>query len=165
MKDLNNLKYTQVFQIGDNMKKLLLILTAFAVSCSLFADSRAYNVDWQLNSEEDMDHYNLYVWQGTDTLQCPFVQNGPADNQYFIKAIPHPDIALPAMGNTNFIGTADGVTYLSVAMTAVDKAGNPSLYGWGTNSDSNNGSHFLLSVDVTPPTTPEVTFRSGFLVQ
>lgn len=56
------------------MKKLSILFMALMVSCSLFADIKLYDVTWDLNSEDDMSHYNLFVWEGLDSTLCTFAE-------------------------------------------------------------------------------------------
>ncbi len=134
------------------MKKLLtatLILAAI-YSCSLLADIKAYTVTWDANTEADLDGYELFVWQGLDSTLCLFTPGlllTDADPTFY-KELGSSDTG------TTFIGPADGVTLISVAMNAFDFRHNRSGLTIGTVKDK-LGQQFLLTIDNTPPSNPK----------
>lgn len=131
------------------MRKSILVL--ILAGCSLLADSKNYSITWTPNTDPDMDHYNLYVWSGLDTTQCPYYESMPISptDATFYKAIPYTS----SLGSEAWTGIADGKTYFSVLLQAADSSGNRSPAGWAYVKGTN--SHFLLSPDLDPPVEPK----------
>ena len=123
---------------------------AFLVSCSLLAYIKLYTITWTENTEPDLSHYNIFIWEGTDTTLCTWAVGDvltPADPTFRKQVGTGLDVS-------TVLGVADGQTYISCALTAVDFSGNTSTIGWATVWDNPN-SHFLLSKDNTPPANPK----------
>jgi len=153
MKDKINEFLIYIVDKGLSLKNVLIVLLFvvagyLAYNAGLFASTHTYTATWDLNNEPDISHYNLFVWEGQDTLLCPFAQGlaVPVSDPTYVKSINHPT------QTTTFSGAKDGVTYISVALSAADLANNQSGIGWGTVTGST--SHFLQSVDEESPEIP-----------
>ena len=136
------------------MKKFILLIVLCVVSFFYFktlrADLSTYQLYFNPNTEADMDHYNLFVWQGTDTLLCPF-QPGMVIDQaspFFRQQIPY----TASLNQVPFTAESDGFNYISVALQAVDTRGNHSTAAVAVTLD---GSRFLLTEDRTSPDQPQ----------
>lgn len=127
------------------MKKLLLGLMAIAVSCSLLADTKNYEITWDLPVESGL-MLNVYVWSGIDTTLCPFFPNYPLDqtSEFFRKQVD------PSTGLDNVLEAADGSTYFSV-MGQYFKPSNNKLGNTAWATVGNTSSHFRLTDDLDPP--------------
>ena len=97
------------------MKKYLLLLLLFG--CSLIADTVTYDATWTPNTETDMSHYNLYVWQGADTLVCPLFDNMPINpsDPLFYSALTF----TPSLNIAPFVVEANG-EYIAIVLQAVN---------------------------------------------
>jgi len=127
------------------MKKLFLLLTAVVISCNLFGDTDNYTITWDIPTELGLT-MNVYVWEGLDTLQCPFSDGIQLDESspYFKKQVN------PYTGIDQISGIADGKIYLSI-VGQYKKLSNNLLGVTGWAKVRNTNSHFRLSNDKTPP--------------
>ena len=124
------------------MKKFLVFLILFG--CSMQAGQSAYYVTFDPNTEPDMSHYNLYVWVGADTLQCPFFEGMPIlPNDPLLEQT----ILYTVVENRSapFWVESNGRNYVTALLQAVDVDGNLSP---GARSDHH------LTIDATAPGTP-----------
>ena len=120
------------------MKKLILLFAL--VSCSVLqSDSLDYTVSWDANAEPDISHYNVYIWVGTDTLQCPLFQGMPI-------GVTHPTYLTQTSDISQvFSAESDGINYMRAGVQAVDTSDRQSTLAV---------SEFVLTEDVTAPEPP-----------
>jgi len=134
------------------MKKLILALVAMVISCSVIADVATRGITFDPNTEVEMDHYNLYVWVGTDTTQCNFFQEMPIDPTH-----PNYDRQIsytPSLNDITYTVNSDGKNYFAVVLQAVNTFGDMSRGGFAVNSTDTG--HFELTRGISTPKTVKI---------
>ncbi len=118
---------------------VLILIGMFSV-----AQTYDYKVSWLANTETDMWRYRVYLWEGKDTTQSPFVEGTAAEGyaDYFYKFVNHENVdtikttvSSPMNGN-----------YLQVAVAAEDSSSNLSVIAV---------SNFLKKDDKQAPAQPK----------
>ena len=73
--------------------KLLLIILVLLISILVVPQTYTYYGAWISNPpEENVTHYRLFYWAGTDTTFCPFVEDSQDINDDFLlRTVAHID--------------------------------------------------------------------------
>lgn len=124
------------------MKKILILLSALMIGCTLFGDTANYNITFDIPVRTDLK-MNIYKWEGKDTLTCPFYAGINLDktSSFYLKSLSNLDVNI---GAGIFEATADGdSTYISIVGQYESPSGLLGESTWATVLGSD--SHFLLS--------------------
>jgi len=87
------------------------------------SETHKFKILWDGNTEPDMKEYWIYLWQGFDTLDCPFNEGTHPSDDYLFRTVPHDGVHRYLI-ETNEI-SLDG-RWLRAAAVAVDDSGNVS---------------------------------------
>ena len=103
-------------------KKVLILMFAVVVGCSVYGDNepRGVKVSWDQNSDnEGVTHYEVYWWQGDDTLSW----NIPSTN--YVGDVPH----IAGADTAFYSGYQFSYNYIRAGAIAVDGLGRKSTMG------------------------------------
>ena len=110
---------------------IVLMITFFA-NCSKKSvtmppnfETHTYNLSWDVLENEDVTQYNIYWWEGADTLECPFIVGKPPwlYHEYFSQTTFQPMTGSVVTSEKKDIKNGNWARYAVSAINSLGSAG------------------------------------------